>query len=487
MVKTFRTLALIVVLAMAAVACGQKEGVHQVGFAGGGGGGTNDGGFVDDGTGSGDGGYLADPGTVATDDGSGASPSGDVAGGGEADGATGGGSSPSGTGGQQQPTTQGNQQQNGNTGQQQQGEQQQQPQGGGDWTGISDDEIRIGLHAPLSGAAPLPQASFQTGRSQYWELVGEVHGRRVVVHVRDDQYNPSRATVVCNDLIQREKVYLLIGGGGTDQITACARTAAQQGVPYLSAGVDEGILRQLPNYYALSMSYLQQAPLLIQWVQKNSPPSNGRFGIVRDRTPGFNNVVNRVKEEAEKAGWEVLIRQTQAGVSDAQWLSQNSIEVAFPIMAPSQFVQIVTAPGGAIDQWAGIGITMGLNAVTSTICRGQPGYDGAMFFSPFPGLNQIDRLDPDFHRAGGEDDIQLALWGVNKSIHRVFQQLASNNLSRQAFMQALQSHVIKTNVYPELHHTPDDHFGAQSVHVLRADCSQQRNVTHDDGLFRSNF
>ncbi|HWH33312.1 MAG TPA: ABC transporter substrate-binding protein [Egibacteraceae bacterium] len=137
----------------------------------------------------------------------------------------------------------------------------------------------------------MPQTSFATGKDLYWRHIGKVHGRTVEVFLVNDEYNPSRATSVCNDLIQREKVYVLIGGAGTDQISACARTAATQGVPYLSAGVDETQVRSLKNYFALSMTYIQQAPMLIQWVKKHSPPPNGKFGILRDRTPGFNAVV----------------------------------------------------------------------------------------------------------------------------------------------------------------------------------------------------
>jgi branched-chain amino acid transport system substrate-binding protein len=107
-------------------------------------------------------------------------------------------------------------------------------------------------------------------RSSTGGSVGKVAGRDVRVIVRDDQYNPSRATSVCNQMIQQDQVFLLVGGGGADQIAACARTAAQQGVPYLSAGVDEGALRQLPNYFALSLSYPQQAPLIAQYIDKQA-------------------------------------------------------------------------------------------------------------------------------------------------------------------------------------------------------------------------
>lgn len=480
--RTVRGLAMLVLLAMLSVACGQKEGVHQVGFNSGGDGGGS-GAPVDDFAGGDDFG-----GDDFTDDGT-SSSSGDDSGGSSDNSGTTGGTSTGGTntGGNTGGTTTGGNNTGGNNTNTNTNTGGNKPAGTGDTTGMTDTTIKIGLHAPLSGAAPLPQQSFVEGKDQYWKYVGKIFGRNVEVIIRDDQYNPSRAISVCNDLIQREKVFMLIGGGGTDQIAACARTAGQQGVPYLSAGVDEGLLRNLPNYFALSMSYIQQAPLLIQWVKKNSPPPNNKFGILRDRTPGFNAVVGKMKELAEAEGWEVLVRQTQNGPSDASWLTQNQIKVAFPILAPSTFIQVVRSPGGSIDQWAGIGITMGLNTVANAACQGNPAYSGAMFFSPVPGLNVSGQVDPDFAKAGGKDDIHFLLWGVNKTLHEVFKKMSPADPSRQAFMKAMETNVIESKVFPTLRHTPTNHFGAQGVHVLIADCTKSQYVTPADGLHRTSF
>jgi branched-chain amino acid transport system substrate-binding protein len=496
-----RIIVLLTCLALVAAACGQKEGVHQgrqVGFSGGqaAGGGEevfedtgdfddeaafadevdfedvegNDFGGDDQGADFAGGGDTsgADAGTTAGGDaGAGedgaAAPGGDDGGGGgggETDGgAEGGGGETAGGGG---------------------GETGGAASTGGDTRGTSDDQIRIGVHAPLTGAAPIPQTSVEKARQQYWDVHGKIHGREVEVIIRDDQYNPSRATSVCNELIQRQEVFLLAGVGGVDQIAACARTAAQQGVPYISAGTVEGALRRLPNYFAVSMSYKQQAALVMQWVQKNSPPSNGKFAIVRDRTPNFGEVVEEMGRLAQAAGYEVLVHQFSNAPSTGQWLAQNGIEVAFPIMAPSAWVQIVNSPGGRIKQWVGVGPTAGLNSVASAGC---PSIDGAMFFSSWSGLNQADKLDRDFNgRGGGGDDIQWASWGQNKALAVVFEGIG-RNLTREAFIQYLQTNEVKTGITPALRHSKDNNFGVSEQHYLIADCGKREFVTPDEGLF----
>ena len=56
---------------------------------------------------------------------------------------------------------------------------------------------------------------------------------------RDDEFNPNRAVSVCREMVEQEGAFMLVGGGGADQITACAQYAAENGIPYVSAGVNE--------------------------------------------------------------------------------------------------------------------------------------------------------------------------------------------------------------------------------------------------------
>jgi ABC-type branched-subunit amino acid transport system substrate-binding protein len=140
------------------------------------------------------------------------------------------------------------------------------PTSGGDTTGITDKVIKIGIHAPLTGAAPVPSDSVQQGKDLYFRWMADqgqsLFGRTVEVVLKNDQYNPSTAVAVCKEMVEKDHVFALAGSAGTDQIQACARYAASVGVPYLGAGVTELVLNQLPNYFATSMTYNDQGPLL---------------------------------------------------------------------------------------------------------------------------------------------------------------------------------------------------------------------------------
>ena len=105
--------------------------------------------------------------------------------------------------------------------------------GSDDTAGITDDEIVIGIHAPVTGASPIPQNSFDTGKDIYWKFLAQsdpeaLGGRKVRVVFRDDEFNPSRAVQVCREMVENENAFVLVGGGGADQITACAKYASRE-------------------------------------------------------------------------------------------------------------------------------------------------------------------------------------------------------------------------------------------------------------------
>ena len=150
------------------------------------------------------------------------------------------------------------------------------PTGPGDRTGVTDNKVLVGFHAPVTGAASVPLTDIQNGiilLSKYLEDKGKlIHGRVTETLFRDDQYSPSHAVTVCRELVEQKKVFYLVGGAGTDQIVACARYASTKGVPYLSAGVTENTVKNLKNYLAFSPTYPGQAKALVQLIKNFTPP-----------------------------------------------------------------------------------------------------------------------------------------------------------------------------------------------------------------------
>lgn len=450
---------------LVAAACGQKEGVH-VATSGGGGSGELSGDFAGGET-TGEAGTTGDAATggdaATTGGGTGGATGGATAG---KAGASGGGATAGGGAAKVTGTTR---------------------------TGVTKDKITIAVHAPVTGAAPLPATSFEKARDLYWRWITEekkekVLGRgKVEVIFKDDRYQPSTAVQACRELASN--AFLLVGGGGTDQIQACGRFAESSRVPYFSGGVTENGLTGLKYYFASSMSYKQQGGLLAQYVKKNF--AGKKVAAVITDTPNFDDAA---------AGWEAG-RQAQGLTyyktlrhprADTSWyntfaseLKGAGVQVLYLNTAPVDYIRFAqqAAQQGFAPQFVGVGITMGLNPVLESGC---PEVANGVFLSPFPGLDWAQGNQPDFIAAANKfgvaaDDLALALWGFAKNVHELFKRYEAtygNDLTREDFRNLVEAQKgIKSGVFPELSYSPSDHFGANSVHVLKADCGSKKHNT----------
>jgi len=373
--------------------------------------------------------------------------------------------------------------------------------GPGDRTGIDDAKkiIRIGIHAPVTGAAPVQQTSFETGRKVYWDFLKEkgglFGGYTVEVFFEDDEFNPAVAVQKCRKMVEQNKVFLLVGGGGADQITACAKYANSIGVPYLSAGVNEEGLSALKTYFATSQTYSQQSPLIAQLV-KNQYAAKPTAVLVADSAP-FNDAYASIKAELKKQGVSIVVdKRINKSLSQGEAIQLvNEMRTAgvanvYILASPTSFINLAQQGQGQgfVPQYLGPGLTSGLNTVANLGC---PGIGKANFLSPFPQLDAIDKLDPDFRPAyqkyggGSPDDIGIALWGLNKSLGVAFE-AAGKDMSRQSFMATLESgKKFSTNVYPPVSYVPGKHFGATQSHLLEADCGPRTYKTK--ATFASSF
>jgi branched-chain amino acid transport system substrate-binding protein len=370
---------------------------------------------------------------------------------------------------------------------------------GADRTGVNDTTIRIGIHAPVTGAAPFPQQAFEQANDLYWKFLAEkggVQGRNVEVVFRDDKYNPTSAVQACREMVEEQKVFAIIGFAGADQITACARYADSVNVPYFSGGVNEEGLAGLNRYFALSQTYDQQSATLAKLMKNRIGKT--KVAIVVIASPSLNNTVKSITSAVLKAGGLQIVRNSRIGkyasdaelLSEAQQLRNSGAEVVYIIAAPIPFIKLATnAQAQAYHPvWVGPGTTNGLAVVASAGC---PSIDGAKFLSPFPQLDAIDELDPDYkpafrkHVGANPDDIGILMWGLNKSFHQMLE-ATGRDLSRQSFLKTVTSgRVFHSNVYPDVSYDSTTRFGAKTAHLLEADCGSRSWKT--TGRFIADF
>jgi ABC-type branched-subunit amino acid transport system substrate-binding protein len=359
---------------------------------------------------------------------------------------------------------------------------------GGNATGVSDDVIKIGIHAPLTGAAPVPSDSVEKGKDLYFRWLQskgqKLNGREVKVVLKNDNYNPSQAVSVCKEMVEKDKVFLLSGAAGTDQIQACARYAASVGVPYISAGVTERGVTGLRNYFTTSTTYADQGPLLADLMASRLGAKGERNGLVFFDTPNFQDAAaafkNGLKAQGVKLHYEKYVSKA-ADDDEAKnvigELKAQRIKNVFVLTSPFWFIDLnkECTLQQYCPQWVGVGISMTFDSVATAAC---PGINGAQFFSPFPAWFDSKRYDADFDAAvrrfhpeeNGGDDFMWLSWIGGKVIWEAMK-YPGKNLTRERFIWFLErKRGIDVGIGPRLDYAPDNHFGAKTVYVNEARC-----------------
>ncbi len=85
--------------------------------------------------------------------------------------------------------------------------------------GITDTEIILGSHVALSGFYGAVYSPLMQALQAYFEYVnveqGGVCGRKIVLKVEDDSFEPAKAAEAARKLVERDKVFAIVAGVGT--------------------------------------------------------------------------------------------------------------------------------------------------------------------------------------------------------------------------------------------------------------------------------
>jgi branched-chain amino acid transport system substrate-binding protein len=355
--------------------------------------------------------------------------------------------------------------------------------------GVRRATIKIGLHAPLTGASPVPSDSIEKGKDLFFRWLEsrgrEIHGRNVKVILKNDNYNPSSAVSVCKEMVEDDHVFLLIGISGATQMEACARYAESVGVPYVSPGVPSRFLAGFRRYFAVTLAPKAEGRLLADYLVEKMRARRRANGVAYFNAPSWvppkNAFERRLVNRNATLDYERGV-SSAAGAAEARLIAQEleaaGIRNVFVHVSPVFFLQILNAANN-IDyspHWVGLR-QIAHDTVADVGCRNGTSLGGSRAFSPWPAVAESDRFDPAFKNASRRfypnktpDDFMWQLWAIDRVLAKMFGR-AGRELSRRRFVHRVERSDFNTPVGPRLHYTPEDHLGARMTRVLRADCS----------------
>jgi ABC-type branched-subunit amino acid transport system substrate-binding protein len=217
--------------------------------------------------------------------------------------------------------------------------------------GVTDTEIVLGTHFPLSQNPASAYAPIADGMRAYFEFVnsqGGVYGRKIRFIVGDDHFNPADAVEVVRKLVEQDHVFAIVGGLGDAPHAAVYKYLEENGVPdmFISGGLDkwtDPLVRTRfqgnPNYgteEAMIAKYLianYDGKKLALLIENDEFGENGKAAILEGIKDSNIQVV--AEEKYETTSWDVT--------AQTQRLKAANPDVIFAQAVPPQAASLVKA------------------------------------------------------------------------------------------------------------------------------------------------
>jgi ABC-type branched-subunit amino acid transport system substrate-binding protein len=236
------------------------------------------------------------------------------------------------------------------------------PSGPGDRTGVSQSEIKVGVHAPITfSGVPLNLAEDPIkGLHAYIKFLndnGGINGRKITLQLADDRFDTPGAQAAANALINDGKNFFVSGTLGIDQVAVVAAEAQKRGVPYMAAGGAEE--RPIPGMFQLATSYTTHVQKLADFIATDANLKGKRVGILVSDSEYIKPVAETFKKALEAKGQTVstiVANQKPAQNPDYNGyilqFRQANTEVVVPLTDPLTTQQIVQrCAAGAACGW----------------------------------------------------------------------------------------------------------------------------------------
>ena len=218
--------------------------------------------------------------------------------------------------------------------------------------GITDTEIILGLHGPQSGTWGAAYAPVINGAEAYFRYLnaeeGGVCGRDVILKVEDDQYLPAGAVEAVRKLLERDKVFAIIGSIGTSAHSAVWEELNEKGVPDLWILSGAHKFGSQPEKYPWSVpmlpDYYVEGSIFGKYISDNMPGKS--VGILYQNDDWGHDVLNGLKNGLDPEKNELVSEQsyeiTALSVrSQAANLKASGAEVVISASNPGTTAQII--------------------------------------------------------------------------------------------------------------------------------------------------
>jgi branched-chain amino acid transport system substrate-binding protein len=182
--------------------------------------------------------------------------------------------------------------------------------------GITDTEIVLGIDAPLAGVSGAVYAMIPSATQAYFKYINEtqggVCGRKITYLTEDNQSDPAKALEAVRKLVERDKVFAVVGSLGDDAHAAVWGYLNENEVPdiLVSAGAHRFGSDPEGHPWTVQMipSYTVEGTFYGQYISQNLPGKT--VGVFGASGPLYWDGLAGLKNGLDSAKNEIVIEQT---------------------------------------------------------------------------------------------------------------------------------------------------------------------------------
>jgi ABC-type branched-subunit amino acid transport system substrate-binding protein len=230
-------------------------------------------------------------------------------------------------------------------------------------TGVTSNEIKLGITLPLTGAASPGYNKIGNAMNAYFKYVndnGGVYGRKVTLIQKNDEYSPQLSIAKTNELVLKDKVFALVGPLGTANFTSVHKSVgiAKRGIPslFLNTGFSGFANKKTyPTSFMVLPSYAMEAKIIAQFLKENY--AGKKLGIVYQNDEFGIDGMGAFKAAGIKFDVSVAYTSGTQSIPTAQtWVSQLAaggaqVVVFFGVTSATAPLLGVAAAAKYAPQW----------------------------------------------------------------------------------------------------------------------------------------
>ncbi len=236
--------------------------------------------------------------------------------------------------------------------------------------GVTDTEIRLGTHLPMTQTPAAAYAPIAYGMQAYFAMIndteGGVYGRKINLIIGDDHYNPADTVEVTRRLVEENEVFAMVGGLGESTHAAITGYLEERGVPdmFISSGIERWTDPVERTRFGYTPSYVEEGRLLGDYVVRNFPGS--KLGVLTENDESGVDGQKGIRRGIEGSDVELVDVQTFDSeqwdmTSQAQRLKAAGAQVVIVYSLPPQAASLVKVSREVLN-WDVPVLVSGINA-----------------------------------------------------------------------------------------------------------------------------